>query len=100
MPRWLRKELIVLGVFGLIGLLVLPLAVYATGTRIFDSYAGGGLGDFLSRFYDEALGGAAPIWFLIAAPYVVWQCLRLSWFGLRGGRRPVATKTAEPQQEA
>ncbi|MEL7537491.1 MAG: hypothetical protein AAFZ58_11065 [Pseudomonadota bacterium] len=97
MPRWLRKELIVFGVFGGAGLLLLPLAVYWTGVSIFGEYAGEGLGEFVGRFARAALDGSASIWFLIAAPYLVIQLLRLGWLALTVGGNSRPTTESEPQ---
>ena len=93
MPRWLRKELIILGVFAAIGLLALPPAIYLVGLNIFGGYADGTLADFLRRFFASALAGDVSTLFLIAAPYLVWQCLRVAWAGLRAG----PTKPANSQ---
>ena len=70
-----------------IGLVLVPLAVFWTGTAVFGAYAEGGLGDFLSRLASDLTSGSRALWFLVFAPYLVWQCLRLSLWGVRRGKR-------------
>ncbi|MEM8982714.1 MAG: hypothetical protein AAGC71_06785 [Pseudomonadota bacterium] len=97
MPRWLRKELLVFAILVLLGLFVLPVAIYLTGMQIFAGYAGGGSGDFLRRFFGAAASGSPAVWFLILAPYATWQCLRLAWAAVFW-RRSTETTTAGDSQ--
>ncbi|MEM1263586.1 MAG: hypothetical protein AAGH76_14380 [Pseudomonadota bacterium] len=97
MPRWLKKELLVFAIFLLLGLFVLPVAIYATGMQVFSGYAGGTAGDFLQRFFGAAASGSAAIWFLILAPYGAWQCLRLAWAAVFWRRSRTNTTAGEAQ---
>ena len=73
----LKTEIIVFVILLAIGLVLVPLAVFWTGTAVFGAYAEGGLGDFLSRLASDLTSGSRALWFLVFAPYLVWQCLRL-----------------------
>ncbi len=97
MPSRLKLELVTFGIFALIGLLALPIAVFFTGVAVFGGYGDGSLGDFLRRYYESLGAGSGAVWFLTAAPYLVWLCLRLVWFAIRSGRKPSDTKPQTAQ---
>lgn len=74
----LRKEI---GLFvGLLffGLVVMPLAIYWVGEIVFGTYGGHGYFEFYGTISEKIRGGDGVAWFLVLAPYLVWQCLRLT----------------------
>ncbi len=77
------KELAVLAGFLFLGLVLLPALVYVVGQNVFGSYGGDGYGDFFGRLAGKLRGGDFAAWFLALAPYLGWQCLRLTAFAWR-----------------
>jgi len=75
--RVLRKEAALLVGFVFIGLVVLPIAIYAVGLSIFGDYGGRGYGEFFSDLSARIRTGDAAAWFLVLSPYLGWQTLRL-----------------------
>lgn len=79
----LRKEI---GLFvGLLffGLVLMPLAIYWVGESVFGTYGGHGYFEFNGTISEKIRGGDGVAWFLVLAPYLVWQCLRLTTFAWR-----------------
>lgn len=72
----------------LVGLFLLPLAVYVVGRALFGEYGGTGFSAFYGMLHSELRAGSPPVWFLVLSPYVVWQLLRLTFraFRLAGNR--------------
>jgi len=65
----------------LIGLLVLPGAIYLVGQMVFGAYDGKGFTDFFVRNLRGFFSGNPVIWFLSLSPYLAWQVLRTPfWF--------------------
>lgn len=90
----LKKEAIVFAVFLLAGLLLIPVAIYVAGGAVFTDYQQyQGLGEFLGAFYRSLGALAKSTWFIVFSPYLVIQCLRLSWRAMRGPRK-VSRETA------
>ena len=74
-----------------IGMLLLPIAAYLVGQQVFGDYAGGGFGGFFRQVQGELRAGRGAAWFLVLAPYLGWQLLRLSVHAFRYlGRRSEA----------
>jgi hypothetical protein len=74
----MRREAVWLGAALLVGLLILPPVVYATGVRTLGAYAHGGLGAFLGDFYAALFKPSAAAWILAVGPIVaiaVWRGL-------------------------
>jgi len=84
----LRKETALLVGFVFIGLVVLPIAIYAVGLNIFGAYGGGGYGSFYSDLSGRIRSGDVVAWFLVLSPYLGWQTLRLIGFAWRATARP------------
>lgn len=79
-----KRELFVAGILLLLGLLVLPIAIYLVGNAIFaEGYGGGKLGDFARNFGKELLGGSLPMWFLVLSPFLTISLFRLAIWGVR-----------------
>jgi hypothetical protein len=76
--RVLQRELLTLLLLLLVGVFLLPLAVYQVGTEIFGEYTGSGFGSFYRDIHGNLRAGEPVVVFLMASPYLVWQLLRLS----------------------
>jgi len=92
-PASLRKTItreagLLLGLL-LVGLALLPVAVYLVGQAIFGDYGGGSYGHFYSQLSGRIRAADPAAWFLVLSPYLGWQTLRLIALGWRAaGRRP------------
>jgi hypothetical protein len=81
--RSVRRELILLGVGLLLGLLLVPVLIDLLGTRALGPYAGGGLTAFMAHFY-RGLGSASPgFWMVAVGPYVMILLVRALVFLVR-----------------
>ena len=63
--------------FLFLGLVIVPLLIYQVGQGVFGEYGGVGYGDFFGRLGSKIRDGDLSAWFLVLAPYMGWQCLRL-----------------------
>ena len=63
--------------FLFIGLVVMPVVVYFVGQTVFGTYGGQGYGDFFGTLSAKVRNGDYVAWFLVLAPYLGWQILRL-----------------------
>jgi hypothetical protein len=54
-----------------LGVIVLPIAVYFTGARVLGPYANGGLGQFMTDFLADLLRLRGPAVALAAGPAVI-----------------------------
>ncbi len=80
----LRRELIITGVLILLGLLLLPVAIYLVGNALFtEGYGGGNFGDFARDFGSDLLSGSLPMWFLVLSPLITISLFRLAIWGVR-----------------
>jgi hypothetical protein len=99
--KWLRRELLVLIVFGGFGLLVLPALVFMVGQELLGEYRpGAGTGEFYADLY-RYLGNMEPFaWLLVLGPYLGVQLLRLLWLplGLLTRRRPPPRRESPPDR--
>jgi H+/Cl- antiporter ClcA len=71
-----REASLFLGLL-LIGLVLLPVAVYIVGQAIFGDYGGGSYGHFISELSGRVRTADPAAWFLVLSPYLGWQILRL-----------------------
>lgn len=73
----------------LFGVLVLPIAIFWVGQAIFGDFGGGQLGDFYASLMAQLRTGNSIVWFLVLAPYLIWQCLRatVKLFRIAGARQ-------------
>jgi hypothetical protein len=84
MSAGFRRELLILAVLLVFGLIGLPYSIYAVGALVFGLYEGEGGGGGIALAVWAGLGRFewAP-WLLVSSPYIVIQLWRLS---LRVGR--------------
>lgn len=67
----------------LVGLLLLPIAVYFVGQVVFGTYEGEGYAGFFSAVANRLRGGEAAAWFLVLSPLILVSILRGAWWGWR-----------------
>lgn len=90
-PRKLRRTLVsetllLLALF-LVGILILPIAIYFVGQMVFGEYGGNGFSDFYGRLHYELRTGLPVSWYLVMSPYLSWQLIRLTIYAFRRSRR-------------
>ena len=92
--RWLRREAIIFGVMLIVGLL-LPIAIYHTGTLLLGEYTdtGEGVRHLYGDILADLFAGSPFAWLLIFGPWLGILLLRILWWPLSRRRRPVATET-------
>jgi hypothetical protein len=78
-----RKEAIILAILLPFGIVFMPSAAYVVGGVVFGDYAGDGFAGFFSTIGAKLLAGHWVAWLLVASPYLIVQCLRLTAFGWR-----------------
>ena len=79
----IRKEFILLAVLLPLGIIFIPAATYLVGGVVFGDFAGDGFAGFFASIGNKLLAGDAVAWLLVASPYLVVQCLRLTALGWR-----------------
>ena len=82
-----RKEAILLAILLPFGVIFMPSAAYVVGGLVFGDYAGDGFAGFFSAIGAKLLAGQGVAWLLVASPYLIVQCLRLTAHGWRLIRR-------------
>ena len=83
-----REAGLLLGLL-LVGLVLLPVAVYIVGQAIFGDYGGDSYGHFYSQLGGRIRAMDPAAWFLVLSPYLGLQILRLIALGWRAaGQRP------------
>ena len=87
--HWLRREGILLAIFGGFGLLALPGLVYLVGQRLLGEYRPDAtIGTFYADLYGYLLAFSAWAWLLVLGPWLAVQFLRLLWLPLGTLSRP------------
>ena len=83
----LKKEAVLLLRFLLIGLAVLPIAIFIVGEKAFGPYVeDGGFFTFLGHLYADFYTGTPAALLLGLGPYLLWQLARLTWRIYRFGK--------------
>ena len=83
----LREAALFLGLL-FFGLVLMPIGIYAIGQAVFGDYGGYGYADFFSTLSARIRGGEMVAWFLVLAPYLALQTLRLTIRGWRAASKP------------
>lgn len=78
MRQRLTTEVALLTGFLFVGLVLMPIAIYAVGQSVFGDYAGLGYWDFFANLSGKVRDGNLVAIFLIASPYIGWQIVRLA----------------------
>jgi hypothetical protein len=81
--RNVRRELILLGVGLILGLLLVPVLIDLLGARALGPYAGGDLKAFLAHFYRGLGIGSPGFWMVALGPYVMILLVRALVFLIR-----------------
>ena len=83
MKERIVKEAVWLGVLALVGLVLLPIAIYLVGRAVFGEYGGDGFGGFYGQLLSGFVGGELVVWFLLLSPYLLWLLFRVTVWGFR-----------------
>lgn len=81
----LREIALFLGLL-LVGLVLLPIAIYWLGPRVLGEFGGHGFSDFYGSLAARLRAGEFAAWFLVYSPYLAIQVLRLTRLGWRASR--------------
>jgi len=73
----IRKEVGLLVGLLFFGLVLMPIVVFLIGQSLFGTYAGSGYAGFFGTISEKIRNGDGVAWFLVLAPYLIWQTLRL-----------------------
>jgi hypothetical protein len=86
----LRRELIFLGIAGVAGFLLIPLAIWLVGNRVLGPYthaqdptAGVGPARLLADYYAGLTHGSVIFWCVALGPYLLISFVRLFWGVIR-----------------
>mgnify|MGYP001821283428 CR=1 FL=1 len=82
-----RREAVLLAILLPFGIVFMPGAAYVVGAMVFGDYSGDGFAGFFSTIGAKLLAGQGVAWLLVASPYLIVQCLRLTLYGWRFVRR-------------
>lgn len=95
--QWLRREALVLAIFGGFGLLGLPGMVYFVGQQLLGEYRPDAtVGTFYADLYGHLVALSPWAWLLVMGPWLVIQLLRLLWLPLR----PLAQRPRHPGSDS
>lgn len=81
--RFATRELALLVVLLLVGLLLLPAVIFFVGKAVFGAYGGHGYAGFFGDLGTKISRGAPWAWFLVLSPYLAWQTIRAMVAGWR-----------------
>ncbi len=81
--RIATREIGLLTALLLLGLVVLPIAIYKVGQLVFGAYAGHGFADFYGDISSRLRSGDFYAWFLMLSPWLGVQALRLMAYAWR-----------------
>lgn len=93
--RTVKKELALFLGLLFFGLVLLPIAIFLVGQQVFGEYGGAGFTGFFNALGGSIRDGNWVAWFLILAPYLAWQTVRLTALLWR-----IAGKTQAPESTA
>jgi len=82
------RELLLFLVLLLLGLTVLPFAVFYVGDLVFGSYGGDGFGHFLEVLLKRLGSADRFVWLLVLSPYIVFQLFRVTRIAWRLAGQP------------
>jgi len=82
-----RRELLWILIGLVVGLLLLPPAVWLLGSRVFGPYAAGNARDLVDHFYRGLGQGQQSTWIVALGPYLVIVVLRLTVGAIQAVRR-------------
>lgn len=77
------REVILFLAFAIIGIALLPLAIFLVGDAVFGSYGGDGFGDFFESLLGKLGRADRFAWLLVLSPYIILQVVRIMTMGWR-----------------
>lgn len=83
----IKKEIALFCGLLFFGLVILPIAIWFVGKAVFGAYGGTGYSDFFGTLSGKIRSGDLVAWFLVLAPWLTWQILRLMAFGWRAAAK-------------
>ncbi len=90
----IRKEAILLLILFVAGILLMPAAIYFIGQMIFGNYGGDGFGGFFGAIGKKLTAADGVAWLLVASPYLILQCLRITAYAWRRSRSRSRSKVS------
>ena len=93
--RRLRRELILASVLSLLGLALLPAAIFLIGQRLLGDYSteGAGVLNLYGQILRDLGTGSLAAWILVLSPWLGILLLRLLWWPLAGRHAPPEPRT-------
>ena len=85
-PKLKKEVFLFLGLL-FFGFVIMPIGVWFVGQAVFGEYGGAGYADFFGTLSAKIRAGDRVAWFLVLAPWIIWQIARLSIFGWRSARK-------------
>ena len=79
----LKRETALAVVLLLVGVTLLPLAIWLVGSSVFGAYAGDGFGGFYAELLRRLAAGSGVAWFLVLSPLLGILAIRLTVLGFR-----------------
>ena len=83
----IRKEALLLLILFATGIVLMPAVIYFIGQLIFGNYGGDGFGGFFSAIGKKLITADGVAWLLVASPYLILQCLRITAYAWRRSRK-------------
>ena len=83
----IRKEALLLLILFAAGIVLMPAVIYFIGQLIFGTYGGDGFGGFFSAIGKKLITADGVAWLLVASPYLILQCLRITAYAWRRSRK-------------
>ena len=77
------RELVIFLCLLILGILILPLAIYLVGNFVFGTYGGTGILAFYGTLLSAIFAVEPVVLFLVLSPYLIWQLARLTLWGFR-----------------
>jgi hypothetical protein len=87
-----RRELLWALIGLVVGLLLLPPAIWLIGSRVFGPYAGGNARDLVDHFYRGLGQGQQAPWIVVLGPYLAIVVLRLTVGAIQAVRRQASER--------
>ena len=77
-PSAARRELVILVIALLVGIVLLPPLIWFAGLRAFGPYAGGGFPGLLGNYFRGLASGEIGFWTVATAPYLIVLVTRIT----------------------
>jgi len=91
--KTLLKELALFLGLLFFGIALLPIVIFLVGQQVFGEYGGAGFSGFFNSLGGSIRDGKWVAWFLVLAPYLAWQTVRLTAFLWRVAGKPQAPES-------